>query len=60
MHLTPVGLLPVIRPETRPELSRKGLGRRIIMPIMAILKRDGARWRNPDTIAALHLRERAG
>jgi hypothetical protein len=47
--------LPVIRPETRPELSRKGFGRRIIVPIVPILKRDGARWGSPDTFAALHL-----
>jgi hypothetical protein len=49
----------VIRPETRPELSRKGFGRRIIVPIVPILMRDGARWGSPDTFAALHLRERA-
>jgi hypothetical protein len=51
--------LLVIRPETRPELSRKGFGRRIIVPIVPILMRDGARWGSPDTFAALHLRERA-
>jgi hypothetical protein len=51
--------LPVIGPQTRPELSREGFGRRIIVPIMPILKRDGARWGSPDTFAALHLRERA-
>lgn len=44
---------------TRPELSRKGFGGRIIAPFSQFLKRDGARWGSPDTSAALHLRERA-
>jgi hypothetical protein len=53
--VTAVTSFPFARSETRPELSRKGFGRRIIVPIMPILKRDGARWGSPDTFAALHL-----
>jgi hypothetical protein len=51
--------LPVNRPETRTELSRRAFARRIILATLSVLTRDGGRWRSLDTFVALYLRESA-